>query len=88
MNENQITPDLPAQPKLVTRYFFVCTIGEYPNHSLTINNFDVKTTYGFPTIKRLKELSDEKYPNQRNIVIVSISELSEVDFNQFISEQL
>lgn len=73
---------------LATRYFFVCTAGKAPNGSLSLNNFDVKTTYGFPTLKRLKELSDIKYPNQRDITLISISELSEVDFQRFISEQL
>lgn len=72
---------------LPIRYFFICTVGEVYNTSLQFNSFDIKTTYGYPTIKRIKELSNERYPNLRNINIVSISEMSEEDFHVFVSEQ-
>lgn len=76
-----------GEKTLPIRYFFICTVGEVYNTSLQFNSFDIKTTYGHPTIKRIKELSNERYPNLRNINIVSISEMSEEDFHVFVSEQ-
>lgn len=70
-----------------TRYFYVCTIGKQPNGSHNFNTFDVKTTYGHPTIKRCIELSNEKFPNMRDVTLISISEIAEKDWNVFVSEQ-
>lgn len=70
-----------------TRYFFVCTMGKNPNGSICFNNFDLETTYGHPTIKRVIEISNERYPNQREVILISISELNPRDWRRFISEQ-
>jgi len=70
-----------------TRYFFVSTMGKHPNGSIGVNTFDIQTTYGHPTYKRCIELSDEKFPNMREVALISISEISANDWKSFISEQ-
>jgi len=71
----------------ILRYFFICTFGKNEDQSMTLNNFDVKTINTYPTIRRLIELSLERYPNQKDVTILGITEMNEVDFNKFISEQ-
>jgi hypothetical protein len=69
------------------RYFFICTLGKNPNQSLSFNTFEFITTYGHPTIKRCLELSHEKFPNQRDLILLSISEIKELDWPTFVSEK-
>lgn len=69
------------------RYFFVSTLGTLPNGSFSFNNFDIVTTYGHPTMKRCLEISKEKYPEQYSPMLISISEMSQEDFERFVSEQ-
>lgn len=69
------------------RYFFVCTIGVDRHGGVSINNFDLQTNGMYPTIRNCIDVSNEKYPGLNRTVLVSISELSEEDYKQFISEQ-
>lgn len=70
------------------RYFFVSTVGKLPNGNLSFNNFDIlKTGSSYPTMKKILEISKEKFPEQSNLILLSISELSQEDFEQFASEQ-
>lgn len=72
---------------LPIRYFFACVIGKAYNGSLAVHSFDIKTNYGHPTYKRVKELSDEIRPNLTDVTIISISEMSVEDFSVFVSEK-
>ena len=72
---------------VITRYFFVCTIGKNPNGTFGFNSFEVKTTYGHPTFRRCIELSNERFPNMNEVTLISISEISAEDYNVFVSEQ-
>jgi len=84
---NEATNPESCQTAVSTRYFFVCTVGKAFNGSLSINNFDIHTTYGHPTMKRCIELSNKKFPNLREVALLSISEISPEDWNVFVSEQ-
>lgn len=76
-----------SQDAVSTRYFFICTMGKYPNGTIGFNNFDIRTTYGHPTFKRCIEISKEKFPNMYEVTLISISEISPEDWNVFVSEQ-
>jgi hypothetical protein len=69
-----------------TRYFFLSSMGKNPNRSLSYNNFTISTEEGYPSYDKCIQLSQEKFPNLNDVVLLSISELSEEDFNIFISE--
>ena len=69
------------------RYFYVCTMGKNPNGSTSFNTFDIQTTYGHPTYKKCIELSDEKFPNLRDVLLISISEISARDWDRFTRQQ-
>jgi hypothetical protein len=73
--------------KCKKRFFYVCTIGINTNLSFSINTFDIETTDGFPTINDCLELSKEKFPNQTNLTLVSITEITKKDWIKFISKQ-
>jgi hypothetical protein len=62
-------------------------MGKNPNQSLAFNTFDLVTKNGYPTIKRCIDLSNDNYPNQREVILLSISEMKKEDFDKFISEQ-
>lgn len=68
------------------RYFFVATVGIAPNNNIMINNFSITTVEKYPSMRQLIASSDEKFPNLRNTMVVSITEMSEEDFNSFASE--
>jgi hypothetical protein len=69
-----------------TRYFFVSTMGKNPNRSQSFHSFTISTDEGYPSYDKCIKLSEEKYPNVNDMILLSISELSEEDFNIFISE--
>lgn len=75
------------KPIVKTRNFYVCTMGKNPNGSHSFNTFDIVTKNGHPTIRRCIELSNERYPNQREVILISISELNHADWKRFVSEQ-
>jgi len=83
----EVTKPQSCQTAVNTRYFFVCTMGECPNGTISFNNFDIKTTYGHPTFKRCIELSNEKFPNLHKVTLISISEITSEDWKVFVSEQ-
>jgi hypothetical protein len=70
-----------------TRYFFVCTMGKNPNGTIGFNNFDIQTTYGHPTFRKCIDVSNEKFPNWKEVTLISISEISEEDWKIFTSQQ-
>ena len=70
-----------------TRFFFVCTMGKSPNGTIWFNNFEIQTTYGHPTFKRCIELSNDRFPDMREVTLISISEISPEDRKVFLSEQ-
>jgi len=70
-----------------TRYFFICTIGKNPNGTINFNNFDIQTIDGYPSFKRCIELSNDKFPNMREVNLISISEMSAEDWEVFVSNQ-
>lgn len=72
---------------VITRYFYVSTLGAEKNGSHTFNTFDVQTTYGHPTVARLIELSREKFKGQLTVVLLSVCEIPAEDWEVFISEQ-
>lgn len=72
---------------VITRYFYVSTLGTEKNGSHTFNTFDVQTTYGHPTVARLIELSREKFKGQLSVVLLSICEIPADDWEVFVSEQ-
>lgn len=49
-------------------------------------NFNISVKRGFPTIKELNNVVLEHYPNAKNIVTLSICELSKKDIEQLLSE--
>lgn len=75
------------KPIVKTRNFYVCTAGINPNGTFAFNTFDLKSTGGHPTIRRCIELSNERFPNQREVILISISELNHIDWKRFVSEQ-
>jgi ABC-type uncharacterized transport system substrate-binding protein len=70
-----------------TRYFLACTVGKSFNGNFSFNSFDIKTTNDHPTYKRCIELSNELFPNLRDVTLISFSEISEADWLVFISEK-
>ena len=66
------------------RYFFACSVGNSHNGSLVFNNFDIKD-YKYPSLKQCIEVSNEKFPNLSNVMLVSITELSKSDYAVFAS---
>jgi hypothetical protein len=70
------------------RYFFVTTSGKEPNGSISFNAFDLKTDDGnHPTFKKCMQASKIRYPIQREVVLLNISEKSEEDWIEFLSEK-
>ena len=78
---------MKEQTKVDTRYFFVCTMGTLESGDTVCNTFDIKSTGGFPTIKKCIELSGKSLKNTIKTILVSISEISEKDWEVFVSEQ-
>ena len=77
-----------AKPNVVRRFFFVCTAGREFNNSMSFNAFDIKTDDGnYPTYKKCLEVSETKYPNQRAVTLLSISEVPASDWKHFLSAQ-
>ena len=77
-----------AKPNVVRRFFFICTAGREFNNSVSFNAFDIKTDDGnYPTYKKCLEVSETKYPNQRAVTLLSISEVPASDWNHFLSAQ-
>ncbi len=68
-----------------TRYFFAATMGYTINKSsIQFQNFMFKTNNGeFPSMEIIMDRSDKKDKNMKTEVILSISEMSEKDFNEF-----
>ena len=73
-------------PIVPIRYFFICTVGVNPNGTIVFNNFDIKG-FKFPSFKSVIETSNTKFPNLRDVALISISEISESDWKLFSSEQ-
>ena len=70
------------------RYFIISTVGNNPNGTMAINCFDLVTESGnYPTLKACKEWAIKLHPEQTNVGLIGISELSEEDWKHFISEQ-
>lgn len=67
----------------MTRYFFASTVGD--ECGCRYNNcFSFQTHNGnYPSYSDIIEISREKFPYQVNIVLTSITEMSESDFIQF-----
>lgn len=88
---NSYTNTPPPPPEKIesskTRYFLASTVGVNPNSSYGFNTIDIKTTIGHPTAKRIIELTNERFPGMRDLLIISICEFSEKDWKVFISEQ-
>ena len=77
-----------AKPNVVRRFFFICTAGREFNNSVSFNAFDIKTDDGnYPTYKKCLEVSETKYPNQRAVTLLSISEVPASDWKHFLSAQ-
>jgi len=69
------------------RFFFVCVMGFEGNNLMRFLNFDIETVDKYPSLGFCKEVASSKDPNLKNIILISITELSDVDFVDFISEQ-
>ena len=77
-----------AKPNVVRRFFFVCTAGREFSNSMSFNAFDIKTDDGnYPTYRKCLEVSETKYPNQRSVTLLSISEVPKEDWQHFVSVQ-
>lgn len=77
-----------TKPNVVRRFFFVCTAGREFNNSMSFNAFDIKTDDGnYPTYRKCLEVSELKYPNQRSVTLLSISEVPKEDWEHFVSIQ-
>lgn len=77
-----------TKPRVVRRFFFVCTAGKEFNNSMSFNTFDYKTTDGnYPTIAECLEFSKKKYVGQRDVMLISISEIPASDWPVFVSAQ-
>ena len=77
-----------TKPNVVRRFFFVCTAGREFNNSMSFNAFDIKTDDGnYPTYRKCLEVSELKYPNQRSVALLSISEVPKDDWEHFVSIQ-
>ena len=69
------------------RYFFASTVGDEGINRYN-NCFSFQTYNGcFPSYRDIIEISHEKYPLQNNIILNSISEMSESDFIQFKKQE-
>lgn len=77
-----------AKPIVERRFFFICTVGREFNNSMSFNAFDIKTDDGnYPTYRKCLEVSETKYPNQRAVTLLSISEVPVNDWQHFLSVQ-
>jgi hypothetical protein len=72
--------------EIKNRYFFISVMGKNPNRTQSLNNFTFITKEGYPSYDECILLSQEKFQNLNDVVLLSISELSERDFNIFISK--
>jgi len=76
---------LPILP--IHQNFLVSTMGINPNGTNCINNFDLTKNVNYPTFRDLISESIKLHPEQRNVSVLGITEMSEIDFNKFSSEQ-
>jgi hypothetical protein len=69
----------------MTRYFYASTVGQNNSGDYTFSGFTFKHENDFPTYSQIIRISKEKFPYLYHTLIISISELSEKDYNSFIS---
>ena len=73
---------------ITNRFFIICTAGRECNNSLSFNTFSLIVEDGIhPTYKKCLEVSETKYPHQRKVTLLSISEIQESDFIVFTSDK-
>lgn len=70
-----------------TRYFFYTAMGKAPNGNLIVNQLALQTEGNYPTMKSLLDSHNQIYPDLRETLILGITEMSKVDWDNFVSEQ-
>jgi len=86
MDKSKNTKTIPESlvASVTTRLFYIATSGKNPNGNLSIQSFtwEVKE---FPNYNEIIKESLNRYQNQTNVLLVSISELSHNDFDLLFS---
>lgn len=70
------------------RNFFIATAGQRQNEerSIVMNNITFQSI-DYPTYRDCINLSDQNFPNLDNVLLISITEINEVDFEKFTFER-
>ena len=71
-----------ANTVLANRYFFVSTIGQF-NGNVSFNNFEIRQPL-FPSLKQCIEETKKRNPDQQNIMLLGLSEISKSDWDVFV----
>ena len=72
--------------KTKTRHFYVVVNGNIDNQEST-NAIRLKTKGDFPSMEKIKKFVLNSIPSFTNILILSITELSETDYKQFYGKE-
>lgn len=68
------------------RQFLISTISDNPNGTKFANLMNYYFN-DMPSIKEIRERFVKKYPGNTNVIVMSIMEFSNDDFNKIVSEQ-
>ena len=77
---------LSLEDEVNIRHFFVTTSGQNTDNSLLLHQFNIiKKDGNFPSLKECIQKTKETHPDQNEVIVIAISEISINDFEQFVS---